>query len=113
MASRVVKLPEIVRKYRVSKAMLTESATALRTAGRGVKEAVALWQGRVIGSDAAEATRLIVPKQITGPRHFNVPLDERLLMAEVASQAGEVIIAQLHTHPREAFHSEADDELAI
>lgn len=113
MANDIVKLPDRVRRYRVPAALLADSAEVLRRTGAGAREAVALWQGKASGPDSAEVTRLVVPKQVTGPLHFNVPLEERLRIADEASRIGELIVAQLHTHPREAFHSKADDELAI
>ena len=34
-------------------------------------------------------------------------------LAEEAAKLGDVLLIQLHTHPREAFHSRADDADAI
>jgi hypothetical protein len=113
MASQTLRLPDQVRRYRVSRELLARSSATLRTTGAGQREAVLLWRGRVLGPDSMEATAVVVPRQITGPRHFNVPLDERMRIADEASLMGELVVAQMHTHPSEAFHSRADDELAI
>ena len=58
-------------------------------------------------------TKLIVPKQVAGSAHFSIPLEERLRIIEEINEVGEFILVQVHTHPREAFHSEADDRRAV
>ena len=113
MAENVSSIPPTITRYRVPRNLLGRSAQALRDVGGGVKEAVILWQGRVVDHATAEVTRLIVPRQVTGPLHFNVPLAERLRILREIATVGEFILVQLHTHPKEAFHSEADDTMAI
>jgi hypothetical protein len=113
MAKVVRAVPQTLSRYQVPASVLMATVEALRRTGGGVKEAVALWQGRVLSDAVAAITNLHVPKQITGPLHFNVPLPERLRLLGEVSRAGEFILCQLHTHPREAFHSKVDDEMAI
>jgi hypothetical protein len=85
----------------------------LRTLSGGRKESVVLWQGKVLDTTTAEITGLVVPRQVTGPYHFNIPLSERLALISKVAEANEFILIQLHTHPRQAFHSPADDQMAI
>lgn len=111
--AKVLAIPTTLARYRVPESILVESAEKLRTLSGGRRESVVLWQGRVIDDRTAEITRLVIPRQVTGPYHFNIPLSERLgLIAEVSND-GEFILVQLHTHPQKAFHSHADDEMAI
>ena len=72
-----------------------------------------LWQGKVVDVTTAEITGLVVPRQVTGPYHFNIPLSERLALIAKVAAVNEFILIQLHTHPRQAFHSPADDQMAI
>lgn len=113
MAERFTSVPPTLRRYRTPAALLAATGEALRTVGAGVREAVVLWQGRVLDPVTAEFTKLHVPRQVTGPLHFNVPLADRLKLLTAVSADDELILAQVHTHPRFAFHSEADDRLAI
>ncbi len=105
--------PATVVRYRVPSGVLAASAEALRRLSNGRIESIVLWQGRVQSERHAEVREIVVPKQIAGRLHFNVPLDERMRLIDVVSAAGDIILAQLHTHPNEAFHSAADDQLAI
>jgi hypothetical protein len=113
MAETVTTVPPSLRRYRLPRGILEQSVRALREKGEGVREAVILWQGRVLSATTAEITRLHVPEQDTGSHHFDVPLQERLRILTEISQAREFILVQLHTHPEEAFHSKADDRMAI
>jgi hypothetical protein len=105
--------PATVVLYRVPRAVVAASAEALRTLSNDRIEAVVLWQGRVRSRRTAEVCELVVPRQRAGALHFDVPLEERMRLIDVVTAAGDIILAQLHTHPREAFHSAADDRLAI
>jgi hypothetical protein len=113
MAEKFTSIPETLSRYRIPAAILRATAEALRQESAGVRETVALWQGRALSEEVAEITKLHVPRQLTGPLHFNVPLDERLRLVREVSKEDEFILIQLHTHPREAFHSDVDDRLAI
>jgi hypothetical protein len=113
MAETFSYVPETVSRYLVPRAIILATVETLRSESAGVRESVALWQGRVLSETLAEVTKLQVPRQITGPLHFNVPLDERLRLVREVSKENELILVQLHTHPRQAFHSDVDDRLAI
>jgi hypothetical protein len=113
MAEAFTYIPDTISRYRVPHRILLATVQALRDESAGRRESVALWQGRVLDETHAEVTKLHVPRQVTGPLHFNVPIEERLRLARLVSAEDEFILIQLHTHPREAFHSEVDDRLAI
>jgi hypothetical protein len=113
MAERFTSVPPTLRRYRTLATLLVETRDALRATGAGVREAVVLWQGRVLDETTAEFTKLHIPRQVTGPLHFNVPLADRLKLLAAVSADDEFILAQVHTHPEHAFHSAADDRFAI
>lgn len=92
--------------------ILKASADALRSLSDGVRESVVLWVG-IEGPDKAYVQRLLVPQQIASAKHFEVSLEERVRIIRELGVSGEKVLAQLHTHPRRAFHSCADDRLAL
>lgn len=106
-------VPTTIANYRIPRAILDASIQALRDGSAGRREWVILWQGAVLDEFTAVVRQMHVPRQLTGPLHFNIPLDERLRLVDVVAASGEFIFAQLHTHPRAAFHSPVDDRLAI
>lgn len=106
-------IPVTLSRYRIPAGLVMQSVDALREGSAGRRETVILWQGRIVSETTAEITRMLVPRQIAGPLHFNIPLDERLRLVDEVATQGEFILIQLHTHPREAFHSPVDDRLAI
>src|SRR5579859_2561061 len=113
MAETFSAVPQTLSRYRLPRALLADTAHTLRDLSAGWRESVVLWPGRVETETEAVITRLLVPEQATGPLHFNVPLKERLRILSEVTKRGEFVLVQLHTHPMEAFHSEADDALAI
>ena len=101
-----------MNKYLVPRSILVESAALLRSLSGGTRESVVLWAGTVQGR-AAIVRRLVVPRQNANAKHFDVPLGERLRIAQQFANSGEKLLVQLHTHPGQAFHSPADDRLAL
>ena len=101
-----------VDKYLVSRNILVESAGLLRSLSGGARESVVLWAGTVQGREAI-VRRILVPRQLASAKHFDVPLDERLRIAQQFANSGEKLLVQLHTHPGQAFHSPVDDRLAL
>jgi proteasome lid subunit RPN8/RPN11 len=71
-------------------------------------EAVVLWLGR-----NHRVTEVFKPLQVVTVDSFRIPFESmRQLMAHLRL-ARQRVIAQVHTHPGLAFHSEADDEWSI
>ena len=101
-----------VRRYRISRDIVIESARALRSLSAGLRESVVLWAGTCYSHDA-HITRILVPFQSANRKRFDVPIGERLRIARELDDRGEMILVQLHTHPGAAFHSRADDCLAL
>ena len=98
--------------YVVPMGILRSSADALRSLSGGVRESVVLW----IGTERAHKAlvqRILVPQQLASPKHFEVTLDERVRIIQELGTSGKKVLAQLHTHPGRAFHSCADDRLAL
>lgn len=100
----------------VASARAVETQRHLRSTGRHGLEGMALWAGVVEGS-AAKIIEVIIPQQdglrtehglavtVPGPElhRINVHLFKNKLR----------LIAQVHSHPTEAYHSDTDDRYAI
>lgn len=82
----------------------------LSSKGREHEEGVVLWRGTF---SPARITGVIVPQQETGVGRFVVPLRERQRISRELAGTGDVIVAQVHSHPEAAFHSPIDDDEAI
>jgi hypothetical protein len=99
-ASIVVVPEEVVRVTRLH----------LRAQGQTREEGVVLWVGTL---DPPTVTSAIVPEQVTGFDRFHVPLSERQRIARDLAGTGQIVVAQVHSHPHEAFHSNIDDLEAV
>jgi hypothetical protein len=97
---------------RVSSAVVEDTLRLLRDAGVRKRELVVAWLGRR-GTGGIEVRRLSVPVQSGTTGSFKVSEEGmRRLRAEMATQ-GELVAAQIHAHPDDAFHSLADDRGAL
>lgn len=97
---------------RVPSVVVSDTIEYLRRAGRAGRELVVAWHGKRAAASIT-VTRLSIPRQVGTRNSFRVSDDGmRRLRAELAA-AGELIAAQIHAHPGEAFHSIADDRGAL
>lgn len=112
-SKRVVSAPETLSQYEIARGLLRQSARDLARLSDTCREAVVLWTGLVASPTRAIVTAVIVPVQVASKLHFDVSAKERIRIATQLSNGRELLLAQLHTHPCEAFHSSVDDRLAI
>ena len=82
----------------------------LRAKGREHAEGVVLWIGTF---EPPTITRAVVPDQETSAGRFRVPLAARQKLTRELAGTGQVVVAQVHSHPSLAFHSSIDDAEAI
>lgn len=105
-----------ITRLNVPKQIALDGHKFLRLMGQKGSEGLVLWVG-VIDHDTFDVTDLVVPKQkgvisddgvcviveTTELRRLNIALYE----------SKKELIAQLHSHPTEAYHSDTDDEYPI
>lgn len=93
----------------ISRNLIRETVDVLR-ASEG-SEHVALWIGS--RSDAGiTVTEVFVPIQVSSKDFFHIPRSGMSELLSRLSQDRQLVAAQIHTHPHEAFHSAADDRWA-
>lgn len=101
-----------MRPLRVTESQIGETLTHLRAAGRSRCECVVLWLGRDQG-DFVLVDRVYRPEQVAYSDLFRIEPHSMDAILEILGSDGLMIAAQVHSHPREAFHSRADDQWAI
>lgn len=84
----------------------------LREAGARHQECVVLWLGRpsTRGIEVASAYR---PEQRAAADMFHIPPESMGALRALLRRDRVMVAAQVHSHPHEAFHSQADDRWAI
>ena len=102
----------VVPIMRVERSLVRASALMLRELSDDRMEAVLLWAGVRHGAFAS-VRRIVVPEFTSTSVHFEVSLEERIALSSALAAEGEMVLAQLHTHPGPAFHSRADDRFAL
>jgi hypothetical protein len=105
-----------VKQLVVPQSIADETQKFLRAAGRLGNEGMVLWVGKG-EDDLFHVTDLLIPKQ-KGIRTREgvcvvVDTDEMHRINVELFKSGLRLIAQVHSHPTHAYHSETDDEFAI
>jgi proteasome lid subunit RPN8/RPN11 len=96
-----------------SSAVISYTIEILRTGGRRGEERVALWLAKAGARTPTEVVEVYEPDQIAKVDFFNLPPKSmRALMSHLSSNRRR-IVAQIHTHPGHAYHSDADAAWAI
>src|SRR6266404_451103 len=104
-----------ISKFALSPSLLEATVKTLQAEGCFEVESILFWAGAVSGG-VATVTDVLVPK---GPGVFQHPLhirvDERIIAAlcDVLDPPRLVLLAQVHTHLEEAFHSHTDDHFSF
>lgn len=92
--------------------IIHETLSELQSAGGRNSERVVLWLGqRKNGQTNVEM--LWVPEQQAGYDFFDIPPQAMQALFQELRTRRLMVAAQVHTHPRQAFHSLADDKWAI
>ncbi|MBY5667384.1 hypothetical protein HFO33_34260 [Rhizobium leguminosarum] len=99
-------------KLRCSAQSIEESLETLRKGALLNEERVVLWLGRD-RSKMAEVCEVYEPEQTTAIDFFHIPPESMRALMAYLRKSRKKIVAQLHTHPGRAFHSDADDKWAI
>jgi hypothetical protein len=97
-----------------TRAILAETLSIVRRDGLSGVESVVLWLGSRHGTEGG-GNVLSVYRPIHTARRDRFHIAEtgmRELMGQLRARR-QTLLAQVHTHPGEAFHSQADDEWAV
>lgn len=94
-------------------AVVDATLAALRTGGLEGVERVVFWLGRRTTDGNADIAEVLVPAQEAAADYFRIPPDSMIALMTHLRRNRLVLLAQVHSHPREAFHSAADDKWAV
>ena len=93
--------------------ILAETVACLRRGGMLGEERVVLWLAKASAQPSLLVTEVYEPAQIAAVDYFRLPpASMQALMRHLRIKRLK-IVAQVHSHPGRAFHSEVDDEWAI
>jgi proteasome lid subunit RPN8/RPN11 len=100
-----------MRHLSVPRSLVAATLHELRNAGAESKERLVLWTGQP--GPRAHASTMVVPPQDADLDYFHVPPMGMRAVFDALRPNRHAVLAQIHSHPGEAFHSEVDDEWAI
>jgi hypothetical protein len=103
----IMNLPILISSQDVRKTL-----SELQKVGQSGAECVVLWLGKRT-ADGISVETVWKPEQQSGRDFFTIPETAMEKLFGELRSGRMMIAAQVHTHPRLAFHSQADDEWAI
>lgn len=102
--------------FDVPEVLLQDTIGPLHDAGEEGFECFALWLAKVT-LDSVRIDRVEIPRQmslhVSEGCHVQVEGDELFRVSVMAHSLGLTICAQVHTHPKKAYHSAVDSELPL
>lgn len=99
-------------KLEVNPAAIEETLRSLKQSGRRNSEGIVLWLGRRT-EPVSTVSRVYQPIHTAASDFFHIPRQGMASMLAFMGDNNVSVLAQVHSHPREAFHSQADDRWAI
>lgn len=96
----------------MSKSALEETIEFLKISEEKQTEVVILWSG-VIRGETVRIKTAWLPFQYSDIGFFMIPGDELFKLNRTIFESGERLVAQVHTHPTLAFHSDTDSEYSV
>jgi hypothetical protein len=92
--------------------LVEKTLAHLKDGGRNGSECVVLWLG-VRNQEEISVQEAYRPLQIAEPDMFRIPPEGMDALKATLRLRRLMVAAQVHSHPKEAFHSFADDRWAI
>lgn len=93
--------------------VIESTLASLRLAGESAHEGIVLWLGRRCDNGHIGIYEAYSPDYSAESDMFHIPRQSMAALLEHLRRSRLMIGAQVHSHPGAAFHSTADDALAI
>lgn len=97
--------------FSISKGLVEQTLADLRVAGRRNSEGIVLWFAP--RANRRTISKVLVPIHNASDDYFDITPEGNRQLREICQRERLILEAQIHTHPEHAFHSKADDRLAV
>lgn len=102
----------MISKLQVSALALTDTLLSLHRSGLRDCEGVVLWLGKRTALQS-RVTHVYHPIHHASADFFHIPKEGMAHLMRYMDEHSVSVVAQVHSHPHEAFHSAADNEWAV
>ncbi|CCF97127.1 MULTISPECIES: Mov34/MPN/PAD-1 family protein [Ralstonia solanacearum species complex] len=96
----------------ISRSGVAQTLQVLQTSGQRHHEGIAFWLGRRAGK-RIDIVEVYEPAHRADADYFHIPPQSMQALQLELRTKRLMIAAQVHSHPRDAFHSRADDTWAV
>lgn len=116
MEKNLTKIPKVIKSFQIPNSIFNQTLDQLRKIGNQHKEGIAYWTGVLNDSNAVIRNVIFADEYVefhNDKLFARVPLTGVFKIGEKIHQLNEILFAQIHTHPMEAFHSYVDSTSPI
>lgn len=106
------RVPTGVQRYHIPEAVIEETQRFLRSHGANGHEAYMLWAGG-FSEHEAYVTTCVEPEVPTRPGGVKIPTRKMTQINRALLERDQLLVAQVHSHPGQAFHSNVDERKAV
>ncbi len=110
------RLPQKIKQLAIPGSIFRSTISKFQEIGEQQKEAIAYWTG-TLNQEKGEIRNVIFAdsyNEFENEKLFaRVPLQTTFQIGKLIHERNEVLFAQIHSHPFEAFHSFTDDNYPI
>lgn len=109
-------IPKKIDHIQIPNNVLQDTLENFRKEGLLHNESIAYWTGSFVNADAKINNVMFANSYsefVSGQLSAKMPLSATFKIAEEIHNRKEILFAQIHSHPFEAFHSWIDDKYAI
>jgi hypothetical protein len=106
-----------IRTFVIPLGIIDDTIAFLRRVGSGGFEGFVLWSGQTVGRDRFEFRSIMIPEQsaMMTDSGLLVTVEGKALFEvnKAVHERGEILAAQVHSHPTSAYHSSTDDTFPL
>ncbi len=114
MCAKLVKYrPERLKELMLCESVIKPLEQHLYNTGLERREEAALLAGYIVGKSTDLVTTVILPYTESNSDGCTLPMEITAKCFDAIRQTGQLVLAQVHTHPGRAWHSNTDDEWAF
>ena len=105
--------PERLKGLMLCESVMRPLEEHLYNTGLQRREEAALLAGYILGKSIGLATTVVLPYTENSAAGCSLPMDITVKCLDAVRRSGQIVLAQVHSHPGRAWHSSTDDEWAF
>ncbi len=109
----ITELPKVIRKLLIIDGVIVQARELVESFRAKKVEGCLLWYGYVLDEDTCLITTCVSPRQNNNRTSYEISAESIREVRRTVRPFGLLLLMQVHTHPKEAYFSEWDEQNAL